>query len=260
MLGFSFCGSQWKKSLPHRHLPRAIRGPGPWQRQDLICPDMHWQWFHEAHERNTRAFVLVVWRGVERPRCSWARGKGKVSPNPNKVQHCFLLNTQNGCSYGPVSIQAEQFFVPTTNFAFFHAGQPKVIHDYWGQAFVKDCPFGGMGWEFRPTFLWPRSQPDDDESAPHVSFEGANRFIMDLLANLALKYGQTLDSKNFASTPLLLSQAALPLWNTFRHCAETSKDDVPEFAAGLFLTSMPSSKWLFQSQMLWWWHWRQPQP
>ena len=45
-------------------------------------------------------------------------------------------------------------------------------------------------------------------------------------------YGQTLDSKNFASTPLLLSQAALPLWNKFRHCAEASKDDVPEFAAG----------------------------
>ena len=123
-------------------------------------------------------------------------------------------------------------FVPTTNFAFFHAGQPKVIHDYWGQAFVKDCPFGGMGWEFRPTFLWPRSQPDDNESAPHVSFEGANRFIIDLLANLTLKYGQRLDSKNFASTPLLLSQTALPLWNKFRHCAEASKDDVPEFAAG----------------------------
>ena len=170
-----------------------------------------------------------AWSALDVP---WAKGKGKVSPNANKVQHCFLLNTQNGCSYGPVSIQAEQFFVPTTNFAFFHAGQPKVIHDYWGQAFVKDCPFGGMGWEFRPTFLWPRSQPDDNESAPHVSFEGANRFIIDLLANLTLKYGQRLDSKNFASTPLLLSQTALPLWNKFRHCAEASKDDVPEFAAG----------------------------
>ena len=78
---------------------------------------------------------------------AWARGKGRVSQTERKVQHCFLQNTQNGNSYGPMSINAEQFFVPTTNFAFFHAGQPKVIHDYWGQAFLKDCPFGGMGWE-----------------------------------------------------------------------------------------------------------------
>ena len=163
---------------------------------------------------------------------AWAKGKGKVSQNSNKVQHCFLLNTQNGCSYSPVSIQAEQFFVPTTNFCFFHAGQPKVIHDYWGQAFLKDCPFGGMGWEFRPTFLWPRSQPDEDESSPHVTFEGANRFMLDLLATLALKYGQTLDSKNFPLTLLIPSDAAVPLWNKFRHEAESSKDVVPPFAAG----------------------------
>ena len=170
-----------------------------------------------------------AWSALDVP---WAKGKGKVSQNSNKVQHCFLLNTQNGCSYGPVSIQAEQFFVPTTNFCFFHAGQPKVIHDYWGQAFLQDCPFGGMGWEFRPTFLWPRNQPDDDESSPHVTFEGANRFMLDLLANLALKYGQTLDSKNFALNPLIPSDAAVPLWNKFRHEAESSKEVVPAFAAG----------------------------
>ena len=89
----------------------------------------------------------------------WARGKGGTAASDRKVQRCYLQNTQNGQSYGPLSINAEQFFVPTTNFAVFHAGQAKVVHDYWGQAFLKDCHFGGMGWEFRPTFLWPRTRP-----------------------------------------------------------------------------------------------------
>ena len=98
---------------------------------------------------------------------AWAKGKGRVPMSDRKVAHCYLLNTQNGWSYGPVSIKGEpkQYWSPTTNFGMLHAGQAKVIHDYWGVAFLADCPFGGMGWENRPTFLWPSSQknPDADE-------------------------------------------------------------------------------------------------
>ena len=47
---------------------------------------------------------------------TWARGKGRAAPNERKVQqHCCLQNTQNGQSYGPISVNAEQFFVPTTS-------------------------------------------------------------------------------------------------------------------------------------------------
>ena len=163
---------------------------------------------------------------------AWARGKGRVSQTERKVQHCFLQNTQNGNSYGPMSINAEQFFVPTTNFAFFHAGQPKVIHDYWGQAFLKDCPFGGMGWEFRPTYLWPRDQPEHDESMPHVTFAGATRFLLDIFARLCTCYGQTLDSKGFSSSPIPIERQAAAMWSKFRHQAERDKSTVPPCAAG----------------------------
>ena len=163
---------------------------------------------------------------------AWARGKGRVSQTERKVQHCFLQNTQNGNSYGPMSINSEQFFVPTTNFAFFHAGQPKVIHDYWGQAFLKDCPFGGMGWEFRPTYLWPRDQPEHDESMPHVTFAGATRFLLDIFARLCTCYGQTLDSKGFSSSPIPVTRQAAAMWSKFRHQAERDKGAVPPCAAG----------------------------
>ncbi|CAE7256166.1 unnamed protein product [Symbiodinium microadriaticum] len=53
---------------------------------------------------------------------AWATSRGKGQHTPMKVQHCYLQNTQNGLGYGPVSINSEQFFVPTTNFAMFHAG------------------------------------------------------------------------------------------------------------------------------------------
>ena len=163
---------------------------------------------------------------------AWAKGKGRVAHSDRKVQHSFLQNAQNGNSYGPMSINAEQFFVPTTNFAFFHAGQPKVVHDYWGQAFMKDCPFGGMGWEFRPTFLWPRDQPEDDPENPHVTFSGAARFLLDIFARLCMSYGQTLDLMSFESAPIPVSDPAAAMWSKFRHQAGKDKDTVPSCAAG----------------------------
>lgn len=60
---------------------------------------------------------------------AWAKGKNKVKPTERKIEHGYLQNTQNGQSYGPLSINAEQFYIPTTNFATFLCGQAKVIHD-----------------------------------------------------------------------------------------------------------------------------------
>ena len=111
-------------------------------------------------------------------------------------------------------------------------GQPKVVHDYWGQAFMKDCPFGGMGWEFRPTFLWPRDQPEDDPENPHVTFSGAARFLLDIFARLCMSYGQTLDLMSFESAPIPVSDPAAAMWSKFRHQAEKDKDTVPSCAAG----------------------------
>ena len=43
---------------------------------------------------------------------------------------------------------------------------------------MKGCPFSNMGWESRPTFLWPRNQPEDDPETRQVSFAGATKFMM----------------------------------------------------------------------------------
>ena len=77
-------------------------------------------------------------------------GYGKKNLRPKdkeKVDYGYLLDTQNGWAYGPVSIKGEkhQFFAPTTNFGMFHAAQPRAIHEFWGAAFTQGCPFGGMG-------------------------------------------------------------------------------------------------------------------
>ena len=71
---------------------------------------------------------------------AWAKGRNKVLPN-ERVEHSYLQNTQNGLlSYGPLSINAEQYYVATTNFGNFLCGQAKIIHDYWGMSLTADCP------------------------------------------------------------------------------------------------------------------------
>ena len=86
----------------------------------------------------------------------WALGKGRVKMDPGKVAHCYLLNTQNGWSFGPCSVKAEQYHAPTTNFGMFHAGQATVVHEYWGTVFTAGCPFKGMGWGKPPNFPMAR--------------------------------------------------------------------------------------------------------
>ena len=163
---------------------------------------------------------------------AWAKGKSRTPQDKNKIQMCYLQDTQNGGRYGPLSINAEQYFVPSTNFAMWHAGQAKVIHDFWGAAFFRDCPFGQMGWEFRPTFLWPRNQPDDNTEEPHVTFSGASQFMMELLTMLVLVAGQTLDTRNFEANPILADADGAVFWERFRVSAETEKNNVPAHAKG----------------------------
>ena len=171
-----------------------------------------------------------AWSAVD---VAWAKGKGKTQPTPMKINQAYLQNTQNGQAYGPLSINAEQFYIPTTNFTYFHAAQPKLVHDYWGQSFFADCPFNGMGWEFRPTFLFPGKILDEAENSPHVTFQGATAFMLDLFATLAGLMGHTMGSRAFHTCPLELTSEAAILWKTFHRVAEQAKDNVPDFAAGV---------------------------
>ena len=93
------------------------------------------------------------WSALDVPR---ARGKGKAAPSDCKVQHCYPQNTQNGLFYGPPSINAEQFFVPTTNFTAFHAGQTKVVHDYWGPTRFITIPPHPKSTQGGPAHLYPK--------------------------------------------------------------------------------------------------------
>ena len=163
---------------------------------------------------------------------AWAQGKSRVPMSDRKIQHCYLLNTQNGWSYGPLSIKSEQHFVPSTNFAMFHAGQAKVIHDYWGQVYLPGCPFADMGWEFRPTFLWPRSQRKKDSARHHVTFTGATSFMKDLLATIAALVGQKQDVRQFHLHPMKPDVPAARFWEAFHDAAERMQTEVPKFAEG----------------------------
>ena len=174
-------------------------------------------------------FVSLAWSALA---TAWAKGRNKVKPTERKIEHAYLQNTQNGQSYGPLSINAEQFYIPTTNFATFLCGQAKVIHDYWGMSFVADCPFNPMGWEFRPTFLWPTKIPEPSPEEPHVTFQGAARCLLDVLGTLATIMGQTLDSRNFHTSPIHLDGQAQSLWRKFHTLADREKDAAPAFASG----------------------------
>eukprot|EP00435_Cladocopium_sp_Y103_P019103 s1574_g4.t1 len=72
----------------------------------------------------------------------------------------------------------------------------------------------GMGWEFRPTFLWPMDQPEHDPDNPHVIFGGAARFLLDIFARLCTSYGQTLDSMGFDYFRIPVDVPAAAMWRS----------------------------------------------
>ena len=93
---------------------------------------------------------------------------------------------------------------------------------------LKDCTFGGMGWEFWPTFLWPRERRR--HAACH--FSGAARFLLDIFARLCTCYGQALDCKGCGSSPIPVSPQAASIWSKCRQQAERDKNTVPACASG----------------------------
>ena len=165
---------------------------------------------------------------------AWSLGKQRVPQSSDKVQYGYLLDTQNGWAYGPCSIKGNpvQYHAPVTNFGMFHAGQPKVIHDFWGAVFTQGCPFSGMGYENRPTFLWAQDQPDDNPEHPQVTFTGATAFMQVLAVTLSALFGQTQEHRNFHESPIYLDAAAAPLWEKVRLSAERAKSDAPSCAKG----------------------------
>ena len=171
------------------------------------------------------------WGVVDTP---WACGKKRVQKDKEKVDYSYLLGTQNGWEYGPVSIKSEkaQYHVATTNFGMFHAAQPRAIHEFWGAVFTPDCPFSGMGWENRPTFWWARSHRNDDESRPQVTSGGLTEFTILMLTCLAASLGHMQGHRNFHATVIKPEPAAGRLWGVFtKHC-EAHEKDAPPCAQG----------------------------
>ena len=159
----------------------------------------------------------------------WAMGKNLRPEDKEKVDYGYLLDTQNGWAYGPVSIKGEkhQYFAPTTNFGMFHAAQPRAIHEFWGAAFTQGCPFGGMGWETRPTFWWARSHKDDEDEGEddgddnaHTTAFGFADFVISLLLVVAAAMGQQQHHRNFHESPMMWTPTAAPMWKRFtRQCS-----------------------------------------
>ena len=157
--------------------------------------------------------------------------QGKSKPDKEKVNFHFLLSTQNGFSYRGTSAQSSgQRHACSTNFGFFHAGQPKAIHNYWGHVFTPSSPIQGQGYEFRPTFLWAQRQSEDNPQRPHVSFLGAGLCLRLILLTLAANVGQTQDQRSFHSQPIVLSPESQELWNHFKNAAEQSRHAAPAYA------------------------------
>ena len=187
-------------------------------------------------ERMSRSGGRLFWASPE----AWnvldigfakSRG-GRVQMDAGKVNYGYLLDTQNGWEYGPVSIkgQKEQYHVPTTNFGMFHLGQPKLIHDFWGQTFMEGCPFGGMGWETRPTFLWPANNGDEAETdvAVEVSFRGAANCLKAVFAAIVVVAGHNADRRQLVEHPVRCSEAAAQLWAEVSRGAKALKRDAPD--------------------------------
>ena len=72
-----------------------------------------------------------------------AAGQGRVARDREKVNSYSLLGVQNGFAFRGTSNKGQtklSFHVPVTNFGFFHAAQPKAIHNDWGHVFDPDSP------------------------------------------------------------------------------------------------------------------------
>ena len=93
----------------------------------------------EFGQRVKEADGYPFWATPENLLCldlAWAMGRVPEKSERKTDMH-ELLETQNGLNFGLTSVKSakEQVHVPRTNMGWYHMGQPRVVHDYWGQAF-----------------------------------------------------------------------------------------------------------------------------
>ena len=159
---------------------------------------------------------------------------GKGSKSNMKVDFHMLLSTQNGWRFGPVSTKGgKQIIVRTTNFGMFHCGQPKCIHQYWGQALVAGSPLNDLGHEARPIFFstaLPQSRPD----MVTVPKTGAILCCKALWLCTAARLGHAQNTVNPLEQPMLTcldaGNPSAQMWSHFSAGAEASKEVAPLYA------------------------------
>ena len=143
-----------------------------------------------------------------------------------------LLETVNGGAFGPTSIKSakEQVFIRRTNIGWFHMGQPRVVHDFYGQAFEQKGNLRGIGLETRPWFLFTASEFDGTADTPLVSAEPTSLFLRSLLVVLACTMGHSRDSAEILEQPLRAGATdatrSQHMWNSFHKVARESKEYV----------------------------------
>ena len=135
--------------------------------------------------------------------CPWAMGKTN-DKNPGKIDFGECLETQNGLDFGPTSTKgaAEQVHVARTNLGLLHLGQPRSIHDYWGQAFEAKSAIRGVGYETRPWFLFAGRVSEGDADAPTVTATASAAFLRLLWICIACCIGHRQGHKGLG-TPML---------------------------------------------------------
>ena len=161
--------------------------------------------------------------------CPYAQGR-VPEKNERKVDMHELLETQNGLAFGPTSTKSakEQVHVLRTNVGIFHFGQPRAIHDFWGQNFEMKSNIRGLGFENRPWFLWCERQDETDSSTPSVSNRPVSIFCSCLFLVQAACVGHHQSSVDFTATQIRATRGAAAFdsavaWKLFHLRAEAAK-------------------------------------
>ena len=90
---------------------------------------------------------------------------------------------------------------------------------FWGSAFVRGCPFAGMGWEARPTFWWANEQDDTNDEEEQTTADGLSSILNAMLTALAAMAGHTRGEKTIDERPLQLDELGVAQWKHFAKIA-----------------------------------------
>ena len=177
----------------------------------------------EFAQRVKDADGYPIWATPENLQCmdtAYAMGKTpeQSTAKPDLLQ---TLETQNGLAFGPTSIKnaKQQVYVQRTNLCWYHMGQARVIHDFWGQCFEAKGNIRGVGLETRPWFLFAGPEREDEDGSPLVSTEPSSQFLRSLLLVLACSVGHAQERTNFNDNPMQPSDSSqmrtLSSWRQF---------------------------------------------